>query len=168
MLFRSDGTEGTGPGFWIQTEPGISGRQTASPNLSTREIVGVVNNGEDLGTVTFNVPGRTNQQYFYDLPIFSLPVDLITDLQFSDIQNQSVDSFIATYNGIDGITSLNNRTVIFISTDPGIEPPNTRQLYQITYNYIDNLAYMNVTKISEIPTQSKWSIRYGTKWANTQ
>ena len=168
MINIVDGTEGTGPGFWIQTEPGISGRQTTSPNLSTREIVGVVNNGEDLGTITFNVPGRTNQQYFYDLPLFSLPVDLITDLQLSDLQNQSVDSFIATYNGIDGITSLNNRTVIFTGDDPGIEPPNTRQLYQITYNYIDNLAYMNVTKISDIPTQSKWSIRYGAKWANTQ
>jgi hypothetical protein len=43
-----DGTSGTGPGFWIQTEPGIDGKISATPNISSRDVLGVVNNGEDL------------------------------------------------------------------------------------------------------------------------
>jgi hypothetical protein len=49
-------TPGTGPGFWIQTDPGINGRIPSTPNISSRDVLGVINNGEDLGTVTFNVP----------------------------------------------------------------------------------------------------------------
>jgi hypothetical protein len=46
-----DGTSGTGPGFWIQTTPGVSGKITATPNISSRDVLGVTNKGEDLGTV---------------------------------------------------------------------------------------------------------------------
>lgn len=163
-----DGEAGTGPGFWIQTSPGITGRVPESPNLSNREIVGVLNNGEDLGAIIFNVPTATQQQYFYDLPVFSLPVDLVTDLTINDMQGLSVSSFTMTYGGIDGITNLDNRTVIFTGSDPGIEPPDTRQLYQITYVFVDELPYLHVAKLSDIPNQCKWTIRYGVVYANTQ
>ena len=46
-----DGTPGTGPGFWIQAAPGISGTLPATPNISSRDVYRVTNNGEDLGTV---------------------------------------------------------------------------------------------------------------------
>ena len=163
-----DSDAGTGPGFWIQTAPGVSGRDPAYPNITSRDVLGVINNGEDLGTVVFNVPTKTQQQYFYNLPVFSLPVDLVTDLSINDIQGQSLDSFLATYNGIDGITNLNNRTLIFVGDNTGIEPPFTRQLYQITYDYVDNIPYLTVNRLSDIPEQSKWIIRYGLVYANTQ
>ena len=51
-----DPSSGTGPGFWIQTDPGVDGRVVATPNISSRDVLGVVNNGEDFGSVTFNVP----------------------------------------------------------------------------------------------------------------
>ena len=163
-----DGDPGTGPGFWIQTEPGIGGRSSVSPNISTREVLGVINNGEDLGTVVFNVPTKTQQNYFYNLPTYSLPVDLISTISYTDLQGQSVSGFLQTYGGIDGISNLNTRTVIFTGGSPGIDPPDTRQLFQITYNYIDNIPYINVAKIADIPNQCKWIIRYGTVYANTQ
>jgi len=163
-----DGDPGTGPGFWIQTAPGVQGRDPTYPNITSRDVFGVINNGEDLGTVVFNVPTRTQQQYFYNLPVFSLPVDLVTDLKISDIQGQSLDSFLAERGGIDGISNLDNRTIIFVGSDPGIAPPDTRQLFQISYNYIDNLPYLVVNKLSDIPEQIKWSIRYGVTYANTQ
>ena len=62
-----DSASGTGPGFWIQTAPGVNGRNPTSPNLSTRSVLGVVNNGEDLGTVGFAVPSKTAQQFYYNL-----------------------------------------------------------------------------------------------------
>jgi hypothetical protein len=111
-----DGTPGTGPGFWIQTNPGVSGRIPTTPNISSRDVFGVVNNGEDLGVVTFDVPTRTAQEFFYNLDPTVQPVDLVTDLNFSQINNARLDQFVAQYGGIDGITSLEGRNLVFIGS----------------------------------------------------
>jgi hypothetical protein len=116
-----DGTPGTGAGFWIQSTPGVDGRLPTSPNISSRDVFGVINNGTDLGTVTFNVPSRTAQQFYYDLTPFATPVDLVTGLKFNEINNQRLDQFVATYGGIDGITALANRTLVFAETPIGTE-----------------------------------------------
>ena len=113
-------TPGTGPGFWIQAAPGISGRMPTSDNISSRDVFGVENNGEDLGTVVFNVPYKTAQDFYYNLPSIG-SVDLVTNLNFDQINNQPLDQFIATYGGIDGITNLNGRTLIFTNTVPEAE-----------------------------------------------
>lgn len=109
-----NGTPGTGPGFWIQTTPGIDGRIPSTPNISSRDVLGVINNGEDLGTVTFNVPSATAQNFYYELTSIG-SVDLVTDLQFNQINNQFVEPFLETYGGIDGTTNLNGRTIIFLN-----------------------------------------------------
>ncbi|CAB4138032.1 hypothetical protein UFOVP328_225 [uncultured Caudovirales phage] len=109
-----DGTSGTGPGFWIQTDPGVNGRIPSTPNISSRDVLGVINNGEDLGTVTFNVPLATAQNFYYTLDQVS-PVDLITDLKFNQINNQYVEVFLAQYGGIDGISALDGKTVVFLN-----------------------------------------------------
>jgi hypothetical protein len=116
-----DGTPGTGPGFWIQTSPGVNGLSPTYPNISDRDVYGVTNNGEDLGVVSFNVPQRTAQQFYYDLTDVG-PIDLLTALKFDQINNRSVNAFVAEYGGIDGITNLNGRTLVF--TNPNA-PPNT-------------------------------------------
>jgi hypothetical protein len=69
-----DATPGTGPGFWIQTDPGVNGRIPATPNISSRNVLGVINNGEDLGTVTFNVPLSSAQDFYYNLTPITLPM----------------------------------------------------------------------------------------------
>ena len=107
-----DSAPGTGPGFWIQAAPGIDGVIPTTPNISSRDVFGVVNNGQDLGTVVFNVPYKTSQGFYYNLNSIN-NVDLITDLQFDQINNRSVDEFVAEYGGIDGITNLNGRTLVF-------------------------------------------------------
>jgi len=102
-----------GIGFWIQSNPGVSGRLPSSPNISSRDVLGVVNNGEDAGTVTFNVPQKTAQDFFYSLTDIGR-VDLITDLKFNQINNVYVSEFLAQHpQGIDGITNLRNRTLVF-------------------------------------------------------
>ena len=102
----------TGNNFWIQSEPGVNGRLPYAPNISSRTVLGVTNNGEDLGTVSFYVPFKNAQQFYYDLNSIG-NVDLLTDLQFDQINNVYLSDFLATYGGIDGITDLNNRTVVF-------------------------------------------------------
>jgi hypothetical protein len=104
-----------GSNFWIQAAPGINGRLPATPNISSRNVLGVVNNGEDQGTVTFNVPLKTAQDFYYTLNDIGT-VDLISTINFDEINNMSVAQFLQQFpTGIDGVTNLNNKTVIFIN-----------------------------------------------------
>jgi hypothetical protein len=95
----------------------------ATPNISSRDVLGVVNNGEDQGTVTFNVPLKTAQDFYYTLTtvyqchLISESLDLITGLQFNQLNNVYVSEFLSQYpDGIDGITNLQNRTIVFTNT----------------------------------------------------
>jgi hypothetical protein len=161
-----DSAPGTGPGFWIQTAPGISGQLPQSPNISSRDVLGVENNGTDLGVVTFNVPLKTAQSFYYDMPIIP-PVDLITDLRFDQINNQPVEQFVRQYGGIDGIAELNGRTVIFTTTSStGWEktslfdplPQNLANNGQA--GSYDSEPYDLTIPISESDRQQIWQITY--------
>jgi len=124
-----DATPGTGPDFWIQSQPGVSGRLPWSPNISSRDVLGVINNGIDIGTLTFNVPDKTAQSFYTSMPYINYPtvgvgrVNLVAPptLLYNQINGISVEQFLTTYpTGIDGITSLANRTLVFSvqSSDP--------------------------------------------------
>jgi hypothetical protein len=161
---------GTGPGFWIQSAPGISGRVPITPNISSRDVFGVTNNGEDLGTVTFNVPTKTAQDFYYALPSIGT-VDLITDLKFDQLDNISVADFIATYGGIDGITELNGRTLVFTQS---IVEPELGGWYKTTlYDPLDRDDSLNgqvgsydsllYSETTEVPLEQRfgiWQIEY--------
>jgi hypothetical protein len=126
-----DGEPGTGPGFYIQAQPGIDGYMPTTPNISSRDVLGVVNNGEDLGTVTFNVPSKTAQNFYYNLTLID-SVDLLSQIKFNEINNIYVDDFLAAYpEGIDGVTDLAERTLVFdvpslegTGIDVGFVPPS--------------------------------------------
>lgn len=163
-------TPGTGPGFWIQSTPGISGTVTSTPNISSRDVYGVENNGEDLGTIIFNVPLKDAQSFYYNLTNIGT-VDLITDLQFAQINNQPVTSFINQYGGIDGITNLNGRTIIFTNPvvdaqdggwyrtslfDPLIDTPSN---VGVAGSY-DSLPFDQTIDIAEDQRYQKYQINY--------
>ena len=200
-----DGTPGSGSGFWIQTAPGVNGKLPAYPNISSRSVLGVQNNGLDLGQVLFNVPRATAQQFYYDLPNYTVPVDLLTDLRFDDINNQPLVEFINRTGGIDGITNLVGRTLVFttsvISPEAGgwfrssrfdaldADPVNNslpgsfdsipydlttvipvedrRQLWQISVVVSNGIDYIQLDRISNIPVNQKFPIRFGTVYSNT-
>jgi len=56
-------------GFWIQTEPGTSGKKQYSPTVSTRDIFGVTNNGATQGIISFTVPERDAQDHYLKNPL---------------------------------------------------------------------------------------------------
>ena len=102
--------------FYIQAAAGVNGVMPATPNISSRDVLGVVNNGEEQGTVTFNVPLKTAQDFYYGLMNIGT-VDLVTDLKYNQLNNVYVSEFLSQYpDGIDGITNLDGRTVIFTNT----------------------------------------------------
>ncbi len=164
-----DGTPGTGPGFWIQTNPGISGRIPSTPNISSRDVFGVVNNGEDLGVVTFDVPTRTAQEFYYNLDSTTQPVDLLTNLTFSQINNARLDVFLAQYGGIDGITSLEGRNLVFLTTDESadawerttfFDPLNAGVANNGLPGSYDTLLYSQTTLVPAEDRQQIWQIGY--------
>ena len=168
-----NGTPGTGSGFWIQTNRGVNGLDPTSPNISTRDVLGVINNGTDLGTVTFNVPLKNAQDYWYNLPLLSGggTVDFVTDLKFNEINNKSVAQFNAQYGGIDGVTALNGRTLVFTNTniDPeaggwiietGFDPLVDNATQQAFPGSYDSLPYSYTTPVPVSQYYNVWRINY--------
>ena len=167
-----DATPGTGPGFWIQTDPGVNGRIPSTPNISSRDVLGVTNNGADLGTITFDVPLATRQDFYFNMTSIG-QVDLVTNLQFDQINNQLVSKFLADNpTGIDGITNLENRTLVFITQDPNpvtggwqqntfFDPlPNAGNVVSGSGSY-DSITYSQGTVITDPATQyGIWRIQY--------
>jgi hypothetical protein len=99
-------------GFWIQSEPGISGQSAISFNRSTRDVYGVVNNGTSNGTVTFNVPKTTDQNFFTQTLVNVANVDLASELTYQQVHSSTIDQLQAL-GGIDGQYYLENKTIVF-------------------------------------------------------
>ena len=171
---------GTGPDFWIQSEPGVDGKLPWSRNISSRGVMGVVNNGIDLGTVTFNVPESTAQNFYYSLPFIGYPtattgqVNLICDsIQYDQINGILVSEFLANYpNGIDGITNLDGQTLVFTSQSSDPEPggwynvqpfdplPNAGDVISGPGSF-DTLGFAEATPITDPAIQSSlWQLNY--------
>ena len=165
--------------FWIQAEPGVNGVLPYAPNISSRTVLGVNNNGEDSGTVTFDVPYKNAQQFYYDLDLIpSIPtpgqVDLLTTtLKFDQVNNVFLSTFLEQYpDGIDGITNLQNRTIVFTNTitdpedggwlittqfDPLVQAASNNGLPG-SYDY---LTFDQTTPILDVNTRySVWLIQY--------
>ena len=104
--------------FWIQTELGVDGVVSATPTLSSRDVLGVENNGTDSGTITFRVPAATAQDRFIAMPVV-YSVDYATPfntLPFSSFNNQLLSTFLDNYPQYGGITGqLNGKHLVFVN-----------------------------------------------------
>lgn len=115
----------TGHGFYIQTQPGTSDELYYQGNLSSRDVYGVENNGEDLGTITFKVPARDAQDTFIRMPVAG-EVDLVAystkkrrAFRYNEIHYRNYNDFISQIGDIDGTTAIENKTIIFLK-DPAL------------------------------------------------
>jgi hypothetical protein len=157
--------------FYIQTDPGTSGVQSAQSNFSSRQVLGVSNNGDDVGTVTFNVPPKTAQDFYVNMTLVQ-NVDLVTTLMYSQIQGQSLATFNSTYNGIDGQTYLNGKYLIFglEYTDDASWTVSTTvpasQRYGVWKIATDG-GTINLTYVTSIPVNNKVVVTTGVVYAGT-
>ena len=100
--------------FWIQTELGIAGTLSATPTLSSRDVLGVENNGTDSGTITFTIPQKTAQDRFTSMQTVA-SVDYATPARYSDWENKTVSQFQSVFPQWSGITGqLNGKQLIFV------------------------------------------------------
>jgi hypothetical protein len=170
-----NGTPGTGPGFWIQAAPGVSGTLPWAPNISSRNVFGVANNGEDLGVVNFSVPYSTAQNFYYSLSYIGnsptpVPVDFVTNLKFDQINNEFLVPFLAEHGGLDGVTSFDGRTIVFLDSSDSGGWEITTQFDPLSGNAMsgqagsfDTTLYSQVTPIvNQNLRTSVWQIRYVT------
>ena len=112
--------------FWIQGAPGLTGYSPTQPNLQTRNVYGVSNNGTEYGVVTFQVP-EANALDQYNFPGNNL-VDVVSTIPFSELNG----SFVNTIGGIDGVTALAGLTVMFYNTGVDDEYGYVSQFYEQT------------------------------------
>ena len=112
--------------FWIQGQPGVDGFSPTQPNLQTRNVLGVTNNGAEIGIVTFTVPSQTAQNE-YNFPGNNV-VDVVSNLPFDQVDG----ALLSQLGGIDGITSLNGLTVMFYNTGVPNEEGYISKFYDTT------------------------------------
>lgn len=109
-------------GFYIQTEPGTSGYSPTQPNIPTRDVYGVSNNGAETGFVTFEVPTKSAQDE-YIFPGNNV-VDVVSTTAFEKINGQLLNTIVdpqtgVTYPGVGAIDGINIRDglrVLFYNT----------------------------------------------------
>ena len=101
-----------GAPFYIQTQPGVDGVVSWADNISSREVLGVTNNGEDDGTITFAVPETTAQDFYHTLPLIG-DVDLATDERMDAIAGQELDVVIPLL----GLQDIDAKTIVFLRED---------------------------------------------------
>jgi hypothetical protein len=138
--------------LYIQTEPGLSGYRAASPNVSTRDILGVTGNGSR--EVLFNVPIDSAQDSFVQMP--SKNVNLVTQLSFEDINNKTLTQFEDEFGTIDGVTFLDGKTVVFLNQTS--EEWNIGDLYDSTVFDASGSAYDITGVVGEAFRGGIWKI----------
>jgi len=173
--------------FWIQSVPGVNGTLPFAQNQSSREVLGVINNGDDAGTITFNVPAKNAQNFYYQL-LDEGNVDFATNLQFDQINNVYYSQFIAQYGGLDGIKDIDGRTLIFTNdgndgwdytsqfsangqgydetlydqTVPITLNSQRYSVWRVTLVYDDALnPFISLSVVKPLPNLSKVLINYG-------
>lgn len=179
--------------FWIQTEIGISGISASQGNVNTREVVGVINNGEDDGVVTFRPPTKDQQNFYVNLPVTS-SVDFATDYTWRTLHNQTLQN-ILDQGGIDGLTSFDGKTLVFANPtndeteweqgglfdstgfdddDETFDPTTALtfdqrySIFQIRIISIGGVDTVTLTSIADIPQFSKVKIKQGVDYGSRE
>ena len=164
--------------FWIQTDSGTSGVQTNNNNLSSRQILGVTNNGLDVGQITFTVPAQNAQDEYISMPILQ-NVNLATNLTYSQLQGQLVSDIVNNYGGIDGQrNNLDGKYLIFTGnsitdadwTANAVTVPSNQRygIWQISVTVVGLDSYFNLTFVDALPVNNKVLVTSGVNYGNTQ
>ena len=165
----------TGKKFYIQTEPGLN------VTADKRVVLGVSNNGDDVGTVTFTVPLRTAQDSFITMPVVQ-NVDFVTDLKFSDIDGiaLSVIKEAGGFDGIDASTLVSGKSVIFSTSSTtladwtssnfpsGVTSGDRWKVWDITLTPSGSDYIVSLSVGAAVPTNNKVIITSGLTYDDTQ
>ena len=163
----------TGNKFWIQTEPGIDGLKDYNLNVTTRSIQGVSNNGAETGTITFTVPSKNSQDYYFKLPLIDY-VDYAITNTFSSIDGAIWRSNVAPTGSLTALDNEgrfpNNFHIVFLSTstnnndwidNTGVAVPASRRqgLWRVTIDPVT--SRVRLLYVRDIPIGYRIRVKYG-------
>ena len=138
--------------FWIQTEIETSGTSTVQSNISTRDVLGVSNNGTESGIVTFTVPLSTAQDYLINYPTLGQTVDIIVDdITYEELQGVNYDNFVLQYS-LDGVRSFDGKYVVLTSNTGWAD--------------VDSSQWHGVWRINVDPVTRLMNLTYIAAWDN--
>ena len=146
-----------GHGFFIQGKPGIEESYDWQTNLSSRNVLGVVNNGAEVGTVTFNVPTKDAQDFFLNMPVqdnvnlVAYSVGKRRGLKYTEIQNARYTDFISEHSGIDNVRNLSGKRVLFLEDTNENRVP---QPWQALTQYAENDLIVYANTVSRMPSSA--------------
>jgi len=165
-----------GKPFWIQTNPGLSGL-SPNTNLSTRQVLGVENNGIDVGTITFFVPEATQQDFYITMPTVQT-VDLVSTISYSNLQGKLLSDIKNNYSGIDGqVVNLNGKFLIFptfnldsdwIANSITVPMAQRYGIWEIVLTPVGADFVIDLVYYLPIPEQNKVLILSGISYGNTE
>jgi hypothetical protein len=171
----SDSTELENSRIWIQSQIGRDGTIVSNPNLDARDILGVSNNGVTNGAIQFEVPSLDDESYYRNLQLtgneFYDKVDLATTLNFNQIHNAIYDLFVQSpipgennddtgrRGGIDGVRSLNGKTLIFVNK----QVSGWEKVVPLEFQGIEDNLYEQTTPVPNSERFGVWQIRVVTK-----
>jgi len=175
--------------FFIQTEQGTSGVSSVQSNISTRDVLGVVNNGEDQGELIFNVPLENSQDKFLQMPVVE-NVNLATTLNYNQLHNRTLQS-VVELGGIDGQLNLDGKLVVFYQSDQdnwaanepyasseynarsydvgeAVPESQRRDIFRIRVQDFGGVEFLKLDRIKEWPTENKVVIGEGNRFGNRE
>ena len=155
-----------GNNFWIQTEPGTDGKQKYNQNVSSRDVYGVTNNGEDSGNITFAIPLATAQDSLITMPFFDY-VNYATTATFTSLDGSLWTQGTSTIDGEK--TFPKDRYVIFLSTSTSTGDWTDRnsavvplgQRFGIWQINVNHLSRIELTYIRDVPAAHRVEITHG-------
>lgn len=156
---------------WIQTQPGREGTIPSNPNLDARDVLGVSNNGVTNGVIRFEVPSLADESYFRNLSVTGVElydkVDLATTLNFNQIHNSIYELFVQApvkgqdsdltgrRGGIDGVKSLNGKTLIFANK----QTTGWEREVPLEFQGVEYTQYDQIEPVSDSEKFGIWQIR---------
>jgi len=102
--------------FYIQSSPGSLGVDLNATNLSTRTVLGVSDNGQEVGSVVFQVPLADAQVQWTSMPVID-NVTFATNHSYQSLQGCLVSDLENIIGGIDGpSSSIDGASLIFVNS----------------------------------------------------
>jgi len=118
--------------FFIQSDLGVTGKNPFTPSLDTRSVLGVGDNGQDVGTVSFTIPGEFAQLQWTSMAVAG-NADYATQLSFQQVQGAKISDLNEILGGLDGIvSSWEDSKVIFVNN-----------------SYLDDIYWYDTTRIDD-------------------
>ena len=138
--------------FWIQTEPGTDGLRDYNQTVSSRDIFGVDNNGEENGIITFTVPLKSAQDNLLGMPLLDFVSYAVEDA-FS-----AIDGIIWNQGSsfIDNDTRYPNGSYLIFVHD------NTDNNYWVDFDgsFVSNERRTGLWKINVHPVTRRVRLEY--------